>query len=347
MIIFLYGQDTYRARQRLHTLRDAFKEKFDRTGMNTVSLDGEILTTEAFNKQFNASGFLADKRFLSVQNLFAKGKEDVQRSVLEMLSDTQFMTDNILVFLEEGDLSAPKKRKASSTTKGARKKKVVSLPDLFPELLAKAKKEEFPALDPQGVAEWVEKEVKKFGGTIDKKAVTLLASRVGNDLWQASQEVAKLAHYAQGRIIVPDDVDIMIQATFDDNIFRLTDALGSNDVRAAMNILEEQFELGAEPLYLLRMLTWHVRNLVSVRSLQDTGVVTAQAVANQLKMHPFVAQKTMRQTAYFSLQDLLAVYDRLLAIDQKLKTGSANAPALLDLLLLALTKSSAQRSTVA
>lgn len=345
MIILLYGQDPYRSRQRLKKLRDAFKEKFDATGMNTVQFDGETLTAEEFNKQCNATGFLAEKRFLAVLDLLTKGKADVQRAVLEMLEERKFVTENILVFWESGDLSVRKERATTKKTQGKRKKRP-SDTALMQGLLAKAKKEEFNPLPPDMVATWVQHEVERLGGTIEKKAVTLLASRVGSDLWQASNEVAKLVHYKKDQVIGEQDVDMLVATTFDDDIFRLTDAIGQRNAPLALKIFEDQFQLGADPLYLLRMLAWHLRNLVSVRSVQDHGVVTAQAIANQIGIHPFVAQKAMRQTAYFSLPQLLAAYDRLSAIDSELKSTRADARALFDLFVLALTRSSAQHSAV-
>lgn len=345
MIILLYGQDTYRSRQRLKKLRDAFKRKFDASGMNTVQLDGETLTAEGFNKQFNATGFLAEKRFFAVLNLLTRGAEAVQRAVLEMLEERKFTTDNILVFWEDGELTVRKERATAKKVKTKKKKRPADTA-LMQGLLVKAKKEEFNALAPDMVAAWIQHEVEQLGGTIEMKAVALLASRVGSDLWQASNEIAKLVHYKKEQVIGEQDVDLLVATTFDDDIFRLTDAIGQRNAPLALKIFEDQFQLGTEPLYLLRMLAWHLRNLVSVRSVQDQGVVTAQAIANQIGIHPFVAQKAMRQTAYFSLPQLFAAYDRLAAIDSKLKSTRADARALFDLFALSLTRSSAPRSAV-
>jgi hypothetical protein len=86
MIIFLYGADSYRARQRLRFYRDGFKKKYDPSGLNVVRLDGEKLAMENFRKAVGSAGFLAKKRFITIENLISRNKnKKIQSDIVEYL----------------------------------------------------------------------------------------------------------------------------------------------------------------------------------------------------------------------------------------------------------------------
>src|SRR3989338_8418244 len=249
MIILLYGEDTYRSLERLRTLREAFRKKFDPYGVNIVRLDGETLTPEDFNRAVGTQGFLATKRFLVVERLIGDGSAETQQAVRERVMQDKDQSDNVVVFWEqcaEPPKATGRARKAGA--EGAR---------LWAALAALAKLERFAPLTPAALLTWIEREVKKRDGTIDKKAVQRLITLVGTNLSQLSSELDKLTHYRAGQVITEDDVDLLVSAPIDDNIFRLTDALGARDEQLALQLLEEQFQSGTAPLSLLRMLAWH------------------------------------------------------------------------------------------
>ncbi len=338
MILLLYGGDSYRSRERLKRLREAFRAKFDPSGVNIVRLDGETMKPEALGQHLSVQGFLASKRFLVVMNLLSKGLPATQEAVFNTLEGQKFATDNIVVFWEETDGPAPASV-AGGAKRGKKKRTETEFAQaLWRKLLTVAKKERFAPLDQPEAIAWVESEVRLLGGIIDKKAAQKLLAVTGLDLWQTAMEVKKLAHYALGRVITEDDVDLLVIAKIDDNIFRLTDALGQRQTQLALHLVEDQLQNGADPLYLLRMFTWHVRSLLGVRLLLDDGVENHQAIARELGLNPFVAQKAAKQAAYFSAGQLEWAYGQLLEIDQSIKTRRINPNVLFDRLIVTLTK---------
>ncbi len=334
MLILLYGDDTFRSRQRLRQLRDAFRQKFDPTGINTATLDGEILTAEQFNERFAAQGFLAEKRLVAVTNLLTAGKAATQELVLRVLEEEGRTTENILIFWESGE--APEVAAAETRTKAGTK----TARRLWNFLFTAAKREHFPALEPLAVQEWIFRQVEQRGGTMEKKAAVRLAAIVDADLWLADAEIEKLLHYKKDQLITEADIDQVTTTRFDDNMFRLTDALGQRDIQTAVRLLEDQFQNGVDPLYLLRILSWHVRNLIGVAALLEAGE-QQRAIARILKLHPFVVQKAARQTASFFPDELTAVHDRLLEIDIMIKTRHVDPRIAFDLLATAFRKRSA------
>jgi len=316
MIILLHGPDTYRARKKLHYYKAGFKKKYDKAGLNIVHLDGEKLDMEELSKHTGQMGFLSSKRLIVVENLISRNKsKKIQKEVAEYL-DAGWTDDNVIIFLEEAELT--------------RKGKFISSPLL--SRLTKEKHEEFSLLNSTALNRWITTEVKKRGGQIDNPAVLELASLVGSDLWNMSTEIDKLIAYKNGQLIKNDDVKMMVRAKYDENIFHLTDALAAKNASLSFKLLYDQLALGAHELYLLTMLTRQFKILMMVKEvmLKEPNHYT---VASRLKLHPFVAQKALSDAGQFTVDELKNIYQHLLEIDIKIKSSSDDPRLLFDRLI--------------
>jgi len=321
MIIFLHGPDTYRSRQRLKFYEEGFKKKYDPSGLNVVRLDGETLTTEEFRKSVGQVGFLAKKRFVVVENLIHKNKnKKIQEEIIEYL-DNEWSDDNVLVFLED---------EAEKVVRGKKGQKEAAKPLLA--RLTQEKSEEFTLLSGEKLNKWIREEVKKRGGKIANPAVLELASLVGSDLWNMVSEIEKLINYKTKGLITADDIKSMVKAKFDENIFHLTDALAAKNAKLSFQLLHDQIASGAHELYVLTMLVRQFRILLQVREILDKES-NYYAIASRLGLHPFVAQKAIRDARKFSLEELKNIYQQLLEIDIKIKTTQEDPRLLFDLLV--------------
>ncbi|MDD5039622.1 MAG: DNA polymerase III subunit delta [Patescibacteria group bacterium] len=318
MILFLYGPDTYRSRQRLAYYREGFKKKYDPRGLNIARLDGEKLTLEELRTHVGQAGFLSSKRFIVVENLLGKNKKkNIQKAVLEYL-DTDWADDNVLVFWEEDVAGKRRGKKNSPAT------------DTLLGRLLKAKAEEFPPLAGEQLNAWIRAAVRERGGRIAAPAVLELASLVGSDLWSASTNIDKLIAFCGQREIAAADVRTHVTGAFDENIFHFTDAIAARDAKRSMQLLHDQLDAGNHELYILTMLTRQFRILLQVREIIDQEP-NYHTVATRLGIHPFVAQKAIRDARRFTLQELKTIYAQLLEIDLSIKTGRAEPRLLLDL----------------
>jgi len=321
MIILLHGPDSYRSRQRLQFYKEGYKKKYDPQGLNVVHLDGEKLTIEDFRKSVGQAGFLAKKRFIVVENLISMNKtKKVQEEVVEYLNN-DWTDDNVLIFLEEIAEKTGKKRKTKQSTA----KPLLSR-------LGQEKSEEFNLLIGEQLNKWVRNEIKVRGGQIVEPAVLELASLVGPDLWNMSTEIEKLVNYKDGKTITVDDVKGMVRARFDENIFHLTDALAAKNIKLSLKLLHDQISSGSHELYILKMLTRQFRILLQVREIIDKES-NYYTIASRLQLHPFIAQKAIRDARKFTLDELKNIYRQLLDIDIKIKTTQDNPRLLFDLLI--------------
>lgn len=316
MIILLHGPDSYRARKKLHYYEAGFKKKYDATGLNIVRLSGEKLDLAELSKHSGQMGFLSSKRLIMVENLISRNKsKKVQSEVVDYL-DNDWSDDNVIIFIEEAELKKKGKWIASPLLKR----------------LAKGKTEEFILLTGEKLNQWIRSEVRTRGGSIENPAVLELASLVGSDLWSMSSEIDKLIGYKNNQVIKNDDIKLMVKAKFDENIFHLTDALATKNATLSFKLLYDQLVAGAHELYILTMLTRQFRILLLAKEVMEAEP-NHYTVAARLKLHPFVAQKAIRDARQFTIEELKNIYQRLLDIDIKIKSTSQDPRLLFDLLI--------------
>ncbi len=316
-LLLLHGPDTFRSRLRLRAIRDEFGREVDPSGCNSAVLEGKGLSLETVERDLTAAPFLAAGRLVVVEGwLASKPKADAQERAVALL----LRAGTTRIVLREGALT-PAQLKGRLATAVA----------------ASGAVEVFAPLAGRALTDWYVSRTRELGGQLTSAAADLLAAAVGDDLWRADGELRKLTAYARGRNIEPADVRALTPARWQEETFALADAIGSRAAAAALRHSRQLLAHGVSAPELLGMVAWQFRNLLGVKRLAtDEPGLTAGQIAVQLKLHPYVARKTLQQCARFTLDELVATYRQLLAVDLKLKTGLADHGVLFDLLLLRL-----------
>ncbi|MDZ7798778.1 MAG: DNA polymerase III subunit delta [Patescibacteria group bacterium] len=324
MIIFLYGADTFRSRQKLKFYREGFKKKYDPQGFNIEVLAGEKLKLEDLRNKLGNKGLLSKKKLVVIEDLMGKNKkEKIQKEVVKYLKENKLSQDEVLIFWE-GDIE--------NQGRGKKKRGRKKVSPLQKYLAKEAKVEDFGLLKGYRLKNWTEKEIRKRGGRIEPVALDLLLALVGQDLWQMNNEIEKLINYKKGKVINKDDVSLFVKTKYDTDIFKLTDALAEKKKKLALKLIRDQIMSGENELYLLAMLSRLFRILVQVKevSQEESNYYT---IANRLNLHPFVAKKSLVQTRNFKFKELKNIYQQLLDIDLKIKTSQAEPRVLFDLFI--------------
>jgi len=322
MIIYVTGEDTFRSRERLKQLRDAFVKKYDPSGMNVSTLDGAGCKFEQFQQSVASQGFLSSRRFVIVDRPFEADRK-TQEAIAAFIKEKSVPEETIVVFWSGGEA---KKKRSKDVTE--------TLP-LLSVLDHVKNKESFDSLEPLEVEKWIVKRVKERGGSIDRGAAEQLASIVGADLWLAANEIEKFVHQKTGAAITAADIEADIKGRLEANIFEFTDALSRKDRVAALTSLERHFATGANELYLLTMIARQLRILIGIADVATTEPNPA-TIASRLSLHPFVVKKGLAQIRTFSQSELIRAHDEIVFIDHRLKNSRDNARALLELFVLRL-----------
>jgi DNA polymerase III subunit delta len=317
MIVFLYGEDSFRSRQKLNEIKEKYA-KSDKSGSGLSSFDvlDEKNITQKIKDAFGMANLLAPKRLVVVENLISIGSESEQKEALD------YVKKNIDKILSDNDLVAvfweremPKKNNS-----------------LFKFLDKSAKSQNFEKLNGTKINQWILVRMKMFDerAGISKTALEKLIVYTGNDSRVLDNEMQKLASFTEGRMITDDDVELLVRSNIDSNIFQFIDALGANKKKEALGLLHGHLEKGDDPFYLMTMFVYQFRNMLKVADLVDRGVRNEYEISKIAKLHPFVVKKSLGQIRNFSFEKLKSIYDKLCDMDSLVKTGKIDIRLALD-----------------
>jgi DNA polymerase-3 subunit delta len=318
MLIFVYGDDTFRVQEKVVELKSAFLKKFDPTGINVSTFPAEAggkIEVGDVLQAVCSLPFLTPRRMVIVRGLVGSLKKDETEIWSEGFK--RIPDSTIVVLWETED------------------PKVLEKKPLFKEWSkgSDVHAYSFPVLEGAELSKWTASRIKARGGTIASDALAELVGRVGGDLWQMDGEIQKLVSYCAGKPIMIDTVRDMVRPTFAGEIFALMDAVSQKRPELALRLLEQERAAGSDDFYLFVMLTRQVRILLGARSLLDADPRVSQAeAAQELGVHPFVAQKALAQARSFSTDDLRAAHELLFQYDLATKSGGMDADLAVDLI---------------
>ena len=320
MIYFYYGDDTYRIHERVNALKKKFRELYDPSGNNITIIHPDELTGERFNTAVTASGFLAKKKLIILKDIFnSKQLSDVQDNIIKFLKKQKNTADeNYLIFTAEG---VPR---ANSVLFTALKKICDSKCIEECEPLAGAK-----------LRAWVQSRATVEGASIDPATAERLIMIVGTDTWQLSNEIIKLARYANGAPITTDMLAELASGTQVEPIFSFMDMIGSRNTQAGLANLQDHLASGTDPHYIIAMLTRQFRLIANAKAVSFRAN-NSYAIASALKVPPFVAEKIIAQSKQYSATDLEKIYGRLVKLDLQSKSDPENIGTALALFIASL-----------
>lgn len=308
MIIFFYGEDTFRSQQKVEEVKQKFLREVDATGNGITSLEAsEVSVDDIARLMASGGGFFSSKRLIILKDIFFQ-KKQWKESFVEFFPE--WVRDsspeaNILVVWQRGSVDK----------RDVLWKAVQTIPYI----------QEYRPLEGNALSAWVSKEIQSRGYVIDFSAQAMLESFVGSHIWQMHFEIEKLCAFVaadQRTMIMPDDVKQLVEAGFNDDIFGLMDAVSNKQHQQAVGLLHDQWRSGADPLYILSMLIRQFRILALVKHKSDITPTSARVLSQELGLHPFVVEKAIKQSKNFSWRRLIEAYHALVRVDEAVKTTS-------------------------
>jgi len=325
MLFFLYGEDDYRSSEKLNQIKKKFIEKVDESGYNIVILDEDI-TIEKFTKEFSQTGFLARKKLIIIKNLFKQViSKELAEVILEYLNKFKNDEDENIIVFYENNLPHSKNPKNNYLSGDELK--------LFQKLKTFKYSQESKKLADYQVVKWIQEEFKENGKNIDKKLADKLFALVGNNLRFLKNEISKISNYNQELDIKEESIDGLVSASLNDDIFLFSDKLANKKKTEAIQLLNEQLRSGANPVYLLTMITRQFRILLQIKSALEENINQVN-LAKYLSLHPFVIKKSIASAQLYSLEELKLIYQKLLNLDEKIKSSGLKPQTLLNLFVL-------------
>jgi len=314
MIIFLYGPDTYRSRQKLNEIVEHYKE-IHKSGLDLKLLDLKEKDFQDFKNEAQIASMFSEKKLLVLKNAFENFdfKEKISAEIEKFAK-----SEEVILFYEE----EIKKDKFFQTLKK------------FSEY------QEFQLLDGERLKNWVKKEFKKYQAKIDSAVLEKLIEFVGNDLWQMANEIKKLVAYKTGHNqittvtklcpeIEREDVELLVKSKIETDIFKTIDAIAAKNKKRALKLLKAHLEKGDSPFYLFSMINFQFRNLLIIKDLIEKNL-SPYSFTN---LHPYVIKKSISLLGKFSFSELKKIYQKIFEVDLDIKTGKIEPEMALDLLI--------------
>ncbi len=327
-VYILHGDDTFAIQRTLEGLTAKMGDPA-MAELNTSRLDGREATEEAVRSAANSMPFLAERRLVVLTHPFARLTSEPARERFRALLDGLPETTALVLVIED------------SIERGAwRTLKRDHWLRRWMESAGKRAYYQLCQLPPQAnMAEWVRKEARSRGGQFTPEAAAALVEHLGNDTRAAGLEIEKLLTYVDyARPVEAQDVEELSTQNGQADVFQMVDAMSAGNASLALNLLHRLLEEEDE-LNLFGMVVRQFRLLLVGREVLAEGGSAAD-FARGLAHNEFVARKTMDQARRFSQERLEAIYRRLLAIDEGVKTGQTGYALELDALLVDLARSS-------
>lgn len=306
MIIFIYGADSYRSKQKLDEIILHYKE-VRKSGLNLVYVDAGEKSFADFHNHFKISSMFAETKLVILKDIFLNKK--FQEDFVEEIKNIEKLKDVIVVYEKE----EPDKRLK-----------------IFKALTKECKSQEFKLLEGAGLRAWAQ---NQFGNQkINVDAINLLVQYTGSDLWQLSNEIQKLINYKNGLVIKKEDVEFLVRPKIETDIFKTIDALAVKDKKQALAYLQKHLDNGDAPLYLLSMIAFQFKNLLIVKELAENGLMY-NSIVKKSGLHPFVVKKNYFQCNQFTMLKLKQMYQKIFECDANIKTGKIEPETALELLI--------------
>lgn len=336
MFYLFHGEDELAIAEATTALRQRLAEADPLADLNATTLDGRRLTLAALREAADALPFMSERRLVVVLGLVGRcnprggdrgeGRKALAAGLIDYLPAVPPSTRLVLVE-ERLEKDNPVLRWASS---------------FAADPATPAEAAVVRAFDPPpsgALPRWIEARARAAGGSIRADAAAALAEALERDgrvnLRMAASEVEKLVTYAGGREVTADDVARLVASIRLESVFRLVDAIGDRDRRAALARLHELQAAGEAPLRLLALITRQFRLLHRTALLLGAGRPAAE-LPRLLGVPPFVGRKLAAQARRFRTPALADALARLLEADAGIKTGAVDGPIALELLVATL-----------
>ena len=116
------------------------------------------------------------------------------------------------------------------------------------------------------------------------------------------------------------------------NIFDLQNAIGVKDKAKSITIANNLLENGAEPTFIIAMLTRYFTGLSKITELKSKNVPDMEA-ARIVGTHPFYYPNYVKARTFYSDPKLVEVFRALLKADVTVKTTSTDDKTIITLLI--------------
>ncbi len=290
MITTIVGTNSYSIKKFLQDFKKSFIDDFG--DMAVEQIDCEDVEYTKILDAVQSLPFLVPSKLVI---LLSPSSNKKFTEVFADIADS--VPDNVKVFIVESKLD---------------KRSV-----FYKTLKSKTEYKEFNELDLPALTQWVVSEVDQKDGKIARVDAKYLVERVGLNQTKLGNELDKLLTYKTE--INRDSIDNLTTKSIQSSIFDLIENTIKGNTKVALEIYEEQRQVGVEPQQIIAMLAWQLQALAIVKTAGDR---TNQEISTQAKMNPYVVSKTQNLAKNMTYKDIKQNIGELYKLDISSKSTS-------------------------
>ncbi len=301
MIIFLYGQDSYSLIKYVDELVARYRKKYP-DSFNLHKFDLEEDNADEIRNAVKGTSFFDDVKFIVAKNPFAK--PGIEKTIKE--NSIAKEKETVLLLYQTGTEEELKKKDQK----------------LFELLRKESQTKEFKTPTAQALNKFAANYTAKNKIPVPKKMLDELIKEKGVDFWRLKNELDKIAGFIKSEKKLSDDgIKSLVNFSHDQNIFALIDAAFTNRVKA-ITLFENYLEQGGDPLYLISMIAFQLKNMLIVREQMDKNLQYGQ-ILKKTKMHPFLFKKIYEAAKNYEIKDLKETFRKTADFEIAFKNGQA------------------------
>lgn len=171
---------------------------------------------------------------------------------------------------------------------------------------------------------------QKNGCEIDPQLCEDIIDRCGDDLLVLGQEMQKLCAYTGEGTVLPEAVEKLCIRQLDANVFDLARRILAGNLSSTLEILQELYDMGSEPIAILGALNTSFIDLYRCKTAREQGLSQSDVTAAfSYRGREFRVKNAMRDADRFSRKRLAGCLFLLAQCDHKLKSARADGQILL------------------
>lgn len=297
-----------------------------------------------------------DPSFESLNYMEIKGKDKFFKDIENSCETLPFMSDKKLVVVEDiNEMISTDSglSKALSDYIGKigdqsililvdKKSKLLKTTSIYKTMKKSSRIVEFNRLRSKDLDNWVKERFSYYGASISPRNLQYFLSQSGyggydsnKNLYELENEIKKLANYKKGDLS-QDDIDQILVANLDTNIFNLLNSINNGDTSSALRIFKDMKE-SEEPIpRILFMIIRQLRLIFAYKVYKSQGYPQGE-IQRKLKIKTYELKKISAYERSYSMETLKYFLNYLLEMDIKQKTSYQDPALEMEILIVGLS----------
>lgn len=311
-VYLLTGDEEYLLSQAKNLLKNAMVREEDE--MNFTLLENARIDFQMLNEEAQTFPFFNEKRVIILDRTgVIKTGKDVFLDILKTIPETTC----IIICETEVD-------KRTKTYKWIKKNQYVR------EFLKKNQSE-------KTLVRWIAAILARDKKQIRESDARYFLERVGNDMYQISNELAKLISYAGERPeITREDIESIVSGEVHNKIFDLVSFIAGGEKKKALRCYDDLLILREPSMRILFLIIRQYRILLLIRNMRAANKTDAQ-IAKEAGIPSFAVRRNESQLKSYTLRDIEFCIAECVQIEEEIKTGRISDQIGVELLIVGLS----------